>query len=150
MRSEQISTSSLLQRLFKTNHLGRFIRHYEKQLDSVTFSEYINQLCAYRGVAPAQIIKKSNIERTFGHQLFNGRRTPSRDKVIQLAFGFEMDYDETQALLKTACKSPLYPKVKRDAVVIYALKRGFGIMEVQATLDELSLPLLGKDERKYD
>ena len=61
-----------------------------------------------------------------------------------------MDYDETQDLLKIARKSPLYPKVKRDAVIIFALTRGLGIMDIQATLDELFLPLLGKEERNYE
>ena len=150
MQSGRLSTSSLLQRLFKTNHIGRFIKHFDDQLEYVPFSAYISKLCADRGASPAQIIRKSGIERTFGHQLFSGKRTPSRDKVIQIAFGFGMNYDETQELLKISRKSLLYPKVKRDAVVIYALTRGLGVMEVQATLDELSLPLLGKEERRYE
>jgi transcriptional regulator with XRE-family HTH domain len=84
-------------------------------MNAVPFHAYINRLCAEKDVLPAYIIKKSGIERTFGHQIFNGKRNPSRDKIILLAFGFDMDYDETQALLKSARKSALYPKIERPS-----------------------------------
>ena len=150
MRQEKISTDNLLQKLFKTKHIIKFMKNFDKQSDYVSFAVLINQLCAERNITPSLVIKNSTIERTYGHQLFSGKRTPSRDTIIRLAFGFGMDYDETQALLKTARKSQLYVKVKRDAVIIFALKRSLSIMQTQATLEELSLPLLGKDERTYE
>ena len=150
MDEARISTSGLLRRLTRTKNITGFIKRYDKQTEYVPFSEVVNSLCAERKVTPAQAIKQSGIERTYGHQLFNGNRTPSRDNVIRLAFGFEMDYNETQTLLKRARKSALYPKLKRDAVVIFALNRKLNIMDVQLTLDELGLPLLGKEERTYE
>jgi transcriptional regulator with XRE-family HTH domain len=150
MSKEKISTSKLLQRLFRTASLNRFIRRFdEAKLDMPVFSEYIKSLCEEKGIPPGQIVKKADIDRTYGHHLFNGNRTPSRDKVIQLAFGFEMDYDDTQKLLAIARKSPLHPKVKRDAVIIYALKHGLRIADVQSTLFDLGMKILGK-ERFYE
>jgi transcriptional regulator with XRE-family HTH domain len=113
-----------------------------------TFSQYINRLCAEKGVTAAGIIKKANIERTYGHKIFNGTRTPSRDTALQLAFGFKMTFEETQKLLAIARKNPLHPKVKRDAVIVFVLKEGLGLNEVQATLSDLGFPVLGK-ERTY-
>jgi len=147
MPKEKISTSALLRKLFKTANLESFIKHHSEQFDTVPFHTYINQLCAETGTIPAHVINKSGIERTFGHQLFNGIRKPSRDKVIQLAFGFVMDYEQTQELLKISRHRALYPKIKRDAVIIFALNRGLPVTDVQVTLSELSLPLLGKEER---
>ena len=147
MLKEKISTSALLRKLFKTNNLENFIKHYGEQFDNIPFHTYINQLCVENGTIPAHVIHKSSIERTFGHQLFNGIRKPSRDKVIQLAFGFGMDYEKTQELLKISHHRALYPKIKRDAAIIFALHRGLPVTDVQVTLSELSLPLLGKEER---
>ena len=147
MPSEKISTSTLLRRLFKTASIARFIKHFDKQMEYTSFDTYIANLCVSKDVKPERIIIKSGIERTYGHQLFNGRRKPSRDKVIQLALGFEMNYDEAQELIKTARKSPLHPKIKRDAVIIYALNQGFDVIDVQTTLQDLGLPLLGKEDR---
>jgi len=46
------------------------------------------QLCHGRGEIAEHIVKQDGSGRTYGHQLFSGRRKPSRDEVIQLAFGF--------------------------------------------------------------
>ncbi|MCL2663083.1 MAG: hypothetical protein FWE83_07100 [Oscillospiraceae bacterium] len=140
------STSTLLQRIFKTTSLERFIKRFdESEYDTPTFSEYISALCSERNALPQHIINKADIERTYGHQLFNGTRTPSRDKVLQLALGFGLSFDETQKLLRVAGKSALYPKIKRDAVIVYALNHGYDIVAVQTSLFDLSLPTLGEE-----
>ena len=149
MQTKNITTSKLLQSLFKTASLNRFFRRLDDSDCSIPpFHEYINALCAEKGVPQEHIVKKADIERTYGHQLFRGARTPSRDKVIQLAFGFDMGYEETQKLLSVARKSTLHPKVKRDAVIIYALEHELSFNDVQATLFDLDIKLLGKD-RSY-
>lgn len=148
MTKERIPTSSLLQRLFRTRSIKNFISTYDAQMKSEPLSEHINRLCAEKGAIPGHIIKKSGIDRTYGYQIFNGtKQNPSRDIVIQLAFGFEMSYGEAQELLKAAGKNALYPRVERDAVLIFALNKKFGINDVQEALGELNLPLLGKEER---
>ena len=149
MPAKNITTSTLLRRIFKTANIMGFVRHYNEQMMVVPFKHYINRLCVDKDTVPERIILKSGIERTYGHQIFNGTRKPSRDKVIQLAFGFELDYDETQNLLRAARKSALYPKIDRDAIVIYALNKRLDLSNVQATLKELSLPVLGKED-KYE
>jgi hypothetical protein len=149
MADEKTTTNTLLQRLFKTASITRFIGRYGEQMKRAPFKVYINQLCVDRDTVPERIIRTSGIERTYGHQIFNGRKNPSRDKVIQLAFGFELGYDEAQELLRMARKSTLYPKIERDAVVIYALNKRLSVDDVQATLEELALPTLGKDD-KYE
>lgn len=145
MPDDKISTSTLLQRLFKTRHIGAFIKRYNAQMQPLPFHQYINLLCESKGVLPAHVIAKSGVERTFGHQLFNGTRNPSRDKVLQLAFGFEMDYQEVKELLNAARKRALHPRIQRDAVLIYALENKHSLDDTQATLSDLSLPLLGED-----
>ena len=84
----------------------------------------------------AEVIKKAQIDRTYGHQLFNGTRVPSRDKLLQLSIGMELDLKETQQLLKTAGKSILYAKIKRDAAMIYGITHHMDVMEVQGLFAE--------------
>jgi hypothetical protein len=145
MKDDNITTGSLLKRLFKTASIMRFIRHFDRQMEYVSFDTYITELCIRKNVIPEHVILNARIERSYGHQLFNGRRKPSRDKVIQLAFGFEMTFNETQALLKAARKSQLYPRIKRDAAVIFALERKVSVVDFQDMLNDLKLPLLGKE-----
>lgn len=143
IEKKNIRTSILLQKLFKAKSLPRFLDENENSLQLPAFNRYLLELCQKRGTVPEQIIKRTTIERTYGHQLFNGTRQPSRDKVIQLAFGFELDLEEAQALLKAARKVPLYPKIKRDAVIMFCLKNHSGEIEVQEMLAELKLTMLG-------
>lgn len=140
---KRVRTSTLLRRLFKAPNLNRFIEENEGCLQTVLFHKYVSELCRTAGCIPEQVIKKTSIERTYGHQIFNGTRSPSRDKVIQLAFGFGLDVDGAQELLKVALKSPLHPKIKRDAAILYCISHHMSEMITQNILLELDLTLLG-------
>jgi len=136
------STSILLRKLKNTRHLEKFLQSDATSSDLPPFHMYISTLCQALGKIPEQVIKHAAIERTYGHQLFNGTRCPSRDKAIQLAFGLELDYEGAQSLLQSARKSPLYPKIKRDAAIIYCIHHGKDVFETQETLQALGLPML--------
>jgi hypothetical protein len=140
------STNELMQKLFKTSSINRFIKRYDSKATGIPpFHKYIRNLCTTKNILPKTVSEKAQIEYNYGLQLFKGIRKPSRDKVIQLAFGFEMDIAKTQKLLTVARKSVLYPKIKRDAVIIYALKHSYNIQDTQTMLFELSIPLLGEE-----
>lgn len=144
----KISTSKFFRLLFKAPNLEQFIKNNAGEMQLPSFSEYITQLCKKQEVVAERIIKRANIERSFGHQIFKGSRNPSRDTVLQLAFGFEADVDTAQELLKHARMSALYPRMKRDAAILYCLHHQFTVMETQQVLHEMGLPLLGNGEIK--
>ena len=97
-------------------------------------TEYLRQLCEARGLVPERVIRAASIDRTYGHQIFNGTRRPSRDKVLQLAFGLGAEVEETQRLLRLADRSPLYPKLRRDAIVLHGILHGFSLNEINDKL----------------
>ena len=140
-----IPTSTLMKKLFKTAGLKSFMADYDGVFVTEDFATHLKELCAARYLSCAQVIHSCGIDRTYGYQLFSGVRQPSRDKVIQLAFGFPLSIEETQELLRIAGKSPLYPKIKRDAAILYCLRHRVGFCDVQATLQELNLPLIGRE-----
>lgn len=143
--NKPVKTSVLLQRLFKAANLGEFFEKNADHLVTVSFAQYISRLCEELEQVPEQVIKQSAIERTYGHQLFNGTRKPSRDKVIQLIFGLGLDVENAQKLLMIADKSRLYPRIKRDAAILYCIKHHIGIVDTQNMLYDLGEPLLGGD-----
>lgn len=142
-KTKEARTSTLLRKLSSTTDLGKFMERSDDEMKIPSFHAYITNICKSTGQVPEQIIKQAGIERSYGHQLFNGTRKPSRDKVIQLAFGFKMDLDDTQKLLKIAQKSPLYPKIKRDAAILFCITHQKDVMETQSVLHALGLTLLG-------
>lgn len=139
----KVKTSTLLGRVFKASNLKRFMDENDELFLNVPFHLHISEMCREVGMVPEQIIKQTGIERTYGHQIFNGTRKPSRDKVIQLALGFRLDTNGTQELLKAANKRNLYPKIRRDAALIYCLEHHMNEVETQNVLMELNLTLLG-------
>ena len=105
--------------------------------------DYLASLCGMRGISQAEVVRRAHIERSYGNRLFSGLRHPSRDTVLQLAFGFGLTTDETQQLLKVARKASLHPKIKRDAVIAYCLHKCMPLMDAQQALYDMGLPLLG-------
>ena len=143
-KQEQVThTSALWQRLFKSPTVNQYIAANDAAMNLPKFSDYITDLCRERGEIPEHVINRACIERSYGHHLFRGTRNPSRDTVLQIAFGLNLDVEETQQLLKIAHMTALHPKVKRDAVIAHCLYNHETTMTARLVLHELDLPLLG-------
>ncbi|MEA4845891.1 MAG: hypothetical protein VB106_01530 [Clostridiaceae bacterium] len=147
MNKKTIRTSALLSRLFKAPDLKTFFESNADEMAVPPFHFYILELCRKSEQVPERIIRRAAIDRTYGHQIFNGTRKPSRDKVIQLAFGFGLDVDGAQELLKLARHTALYPRIKRDAVILRCLNEHKDMLETQSSLQALGLTLLGGEEK---
>lgn len=139
----KLNTNTLMSRIIKGKDIKKVLENNAEEFEELTVSDYLSTLCSKYDKVPEHVIKKAQIDRTYGHQIFNGTRLPSRDKLIQLAFGFEISLEETQKLLRVSGKSTLYAKVKRDAVCIYAITHNMTVMEVQELLSGMGLPILG-------
>lgn len=133
------STDDLLRQL----HDGALNEVLQRDVSLPTFPDYIAQMCLERGEPREYAIRRAGIERSYGYQLFNGTRKPSRDKAIQLAIGFGLDLKQTQDLLKISQQSPLNPRIKRDAAILYGIMHGLNIDEVQKLLESFGMTTLG-------
>ena len=140
---KQISTEELLKLLFKERSLEQFLQRNESAYLNTGFSDYLSAWCKARGEVPEQVIRRANLEKSYGHQLFSGKRKPSRDTVLQLAFAMGADVAQAQEMLKIARKSVLYPRIKRDTVLIYCLHNQIGLLDTEIILEDLGLPILG-------
>lgn len=141
--TKRFSTAELMNGLLKSNSLDRYLKQHEPDMDLPAFHAYITDLCQKQGLVIGHVIEKSNIETSYGYQIFNGKRKPSRDMVLLLAFGFDGGVELAQTLLRMADASPLYPRMKRDAAILYCLHAHMSVVETQDVLFDLSLPLLG-------
>ena len=141
------STCEIERRLYAAADFDVFLQENAGGMLTPKVCYQLAELCRTHGMKPVEVIRRADLDRTYGHQLFNGTRRPSRDKLLQLAFGLGLSVEETQELLKTAQKSPLYPKILRDAAIMRCLHDGERIGGVQALLNELGLTLLGGGDR---
>lgn len=133
------NTDNLLRQL----HDGALDEVLQNDASLPPFPERIAQMCLDREETRERVIRRAGIERSYGYQLFNSTRKPSRDKVIQLAFGFALDVEQTQELLKAARQSPLNPRIKRDTAVLYGVMHGLNIDEIQKLLESFGMQTHG-------
>lgn len=138
------TTSTMFSELKKDGTFIQFADDHEETFLQQSFSEYLLALSGEKEIVPARVVRIAQIDRVYGQQLFSGVRKPSRDKVIQLAFGFGLSLDETQRLLQMADKSRLYPKIKRDAAIIFGLEHQMKMQEMQELLYTIGVPVLGE------
>jgi transcriptional regulator with XRE-family HTH domain len=89
-----------------------------------------------KGISKAVLAKQAGMSEVYLHQVFAGRRNPSRSRVLCICFGLNATLDETQELLKQCSLAQLYPREKRDAIVIYGLLHGMSLFEVNDKLFE--------------
>lgn len=135
-----ISTTQLLDIINKNNQLT--IDSLLKQVPEITFVDYLETLLMQKNISKSYLINKANLHRTYAYQIFNGTKVPSRNKVIQLSLALQLNVNETNNLLSLSNNGYLYPKVKFDATILFALKNKYSVLETNLILDQYELPLL--------
>lgn len=99
-----------------------------------TLSDYLYDLLDERGMKRADVIRISGLNPTVVYDIFTGKSKPGRNNAIMLAFGMKCSLRETQRVLRLAGVSELWPKVRRDAIIIWCINEG---MTREACDDEL-------------
>lgn len=138
------STEILKNRLLQSENIEDFIETHHKNLSANTFKDYIYALIDHKGLKISEALNMAQMSESYGYQLFNGKRQPSRDKVIQLALGLSLSLSETNRLLKLSGKSELYVKEQRDAVFMFALNKKWSLFDVEELLLDRNLECLIK------
>lgn len=95
---------------------------------------YLGDLLNNRGIKRADVVRASGLNPTVVYDIFAGKSKPGRNNAIMLAFGLRCTLRETQRLLRLAGVSELWPKVRRDAIIIWCINQG---MTREACDDEL-------------
>ena len=101
------NTDTLQQELMSTNNLDRFLTENDASFRDVPLQEAIQRIFDEKGMSKAQLAKQSGISEVYLHQLFSGRRFPSRSRLLCLCFGLGATVDEAQSLLQQARHAPL-------------------------------------------
>jgi DNA-binding phage protein len=126
-------TEELLNELLFTRSLGDYLEKPDVEMQC-SLSSVLNAKIEEKGMKKSEVIRKAKLDTTFGYQIFSGERNPTRDKVLQLAIALELTVKETQRLLTSAGVSDLYPKLRRDAIIIYCVNKKMTVDEIDETL----------------
>lgn len=86
------------------------------------------------GYSKSNIINKSDFSYCYFYDVINGRKIPGRDKIIRLILTMHLSVDECQEALRISGRSALYPRIKRDAIILFAISNGYSIYQLAELL----------------
>ena len=84
----------------------------------------------------SNIINSADISYIYFYEILQGKKIPKKDKIIRLIIAMELDLDDAQNALKYCNQACLYPRIKRDSLIIYAIENHYSIFQTQALLSE--------------
>lgn len=127
-------TWKLQMELRRSKSVEQFMQENEAELGTISVAEYLNQLLAVYNLDKCDIAKRGGFAGNYPYQIFNGKKSASRDKLIQIAVGFPLTVEETQQLLRLGGYRELYVRNNRDAYILFALEKKYEIQEVNELL----------------
>lgn len=139
-------TEELLNRLMnirRKSDLKTYIESSSLETDTKQLHDYILKICYEKGYEKSDIIKRADIDKTYGYQILNGSRKPSRDKILQLCVGNSFTLVQTNKALTIANCGILYAKNPRDSIIIYSLNNSLSLIDTNIILDEHGYESLG-------
>lgn len=134
----QKATDELLKILNQEEEIETYIEENKEDLIDLSLSDYLDDMLKKYNISKNAAINNSELNQIYGYQIFDGKKkNPSRDKLIQLIFGMGLNIIDAQRLLKIAGVNELYPRIKRDSIIIFAINKKINITQCDELLFEL-------------
>ena len=137
------TTEQLNHEIKEAGNIQDFLVSNQNNILTTSLSEHLRTLLFEKNLQKKDIIHNSLLDRVYVYQIFAGRKFPSRNKLIALAFGMRLSVEETQKLLKISGNRELSASDERDAIIIFALHQNMTISDANELLYEHELKLLG-------
>lgn len=138
-------TAELENELSEADNVKKFLDDNKENLRKFTLAEYLQHLLADKNLSKTQVIKASELDATYAHHIFGGRKNPSREKILSLALAMNLSPKEADYLLYYAGHEKLYVRDEWDAVISFALENGKTVLQANELLEDLKLlPLIGR------
>ncbi|MGN0247493.1 MAG: helix-turn-helix domain-containing protein [Lachnospiraceae bacterium] len=130
------TTTAKLMRMLEASP-KRFYEQYLPTVRDISFHTYLKNLIVKQKCSNADLMREAFISKTYLYQVLNGERLPGRDIVLRIAYALKLSVEETQRLLTLAGKGVLYPKIRRDAAILFCLQKKMSLDETNAFLENL-------------
>lgn len=101
-------------------------------------AQVLQELLQQAGMSASEWIAAADLSKSYGYQVLRGERTPGRDILLRTALSLRLDLKATQRLLAVGGCGALYPKIRRDAAVIFAINQKMTLLETEDLV--VSLP----------
>lgn len=130
------STDDLKQELMSDSDIDSYIKENESYFVDRSVTEMLTGFYERRNMTKSQLAQRSCMSEIYLHQIFSGRRKPSRDKILCLCIGMDLSIEDTQRLLKEAAFAQLYPRIRREAIIYHGIVHHTPLNEINDKLFE--------------
>ena len=127
-------TGDLQDELLSQPHLDNYLKENGDQFVNWGLTEQLLRLFDKKNVSKAAVARNGGMSEVYLYQVLSGRRNPSRDRLLCICFGLGTSAEETQQILKQAGFAPLYPRLRRDAIILHGIAYGTPLAEVNDRL----------------
>lgn len=131
-------TNDLFEELDNNCKIDDYMNENESSFVYHTLNDFWDSMCDKSGMSKSNIINKSEFNYSFFYDVINGRKIPARDKIIRLALTMDLNLDDCQQALRLSDKALLYPRIKRDSIIIFAVNNSLTILECNELLNKFN------------
>lgn len=128
-------TDELLEELKQKNiDIQEYINNNENSFIEINLKTMWEELFRKSGKSKADIINNADISYIYFYEIMQGKKVPAKDKIIRLILAMELSLDDCQMALKYCNHSQLYPRIKRDSLIIYSIENKLSLYDVHELL----------------
>ena len=128
------STDDLRQELMTQSSIDSYIKENRPYFADRSVTELLTVLFQKKSMSKAELARQAAMSEVYLHQVFSGRRKPSRDRLLCICIGMGATLEETQRLLEQATYAQLYPRIKREAILCHGIVHHTPLSEINETL----------------
>lgn len=103
---ENKTTGDLSHDLMSEANIDSYLHDNQPFFANQSVAELLAELYEKKDFSKAALARKAGMSEVYLHQVFAGRRNPSRDRLLCLCVGLETTLEEAQRLLKQAGYAP--------------------------------------------
>lgn len=129
------NTSELMKELMKAEiSIDEYLEKNPDIISNADIKRHWHSLIEKSQLSSFDIINRSEFAYAYYYEVIGGKKIPSRDKVIRLILAMHLDLDDCQKTLRICGLSELYPRFRRDSIIIYAVAHGLTVYELNELL----------------
>lgn len=128
----KLSTDEMEIKIINAKNINEILN---EEFDSNAFPEYFNKLLDKYKTNPHRlgfvVLSKSYISKLAKYDV---EVHPTKNAILKIALALKANLDETQQLLKLSGNQLLYPKNKRDSIIMWAITHNISFMDTDEML----------------
>ncbi len=137
------TTEELLNEIKNSTDVNTYLEHNEGELEQVSLADYLCEMLDKYNTTRSKVFARAQMAGSnYGYEVFSHNKMPSRDKIISICCGFPLTLEETQKALCFAKAGALYPRDKRDAIIMLSIRNQYSLDKMNDILFEQGLPIL--------